>query len=76
VSDLLAKRREDRRAKALRLSMLGWTQEEIGERLGVSKPTVNEIVRKFNSEDSELFDTVVEITETAPNKHEPTQYKP
>jgi len=41
VSDLIAKRREERRAKVLRLAMLGWTQREIAERLGVDQATVS-----------------------------------
>ena len=57
VSDLLAKRREDRRAKAIRLSMLGWTQEEIGERLSISQDTISLDTKKFNSEDSRIFDS-------------------
>jgi len=42
VSDLLAKRREERRAKALRLSLLGWTIREIAERLGIGKSQVSD----------------------------------
>jgi len=57
VSDLVAKRREDRRAKAIRLSILGWTQEEIGERLECSQQSVSEFTKKFNSEDSGIFDS-------------------
>lgn len=52
VSDLLAKRREERRAKALRLSLLGWTQAEIAERLGCSQQSVSSDTKNF---DSELF---------------------
>lgn len=40
VGDMLAKRREERAAKALRLSLLGWTQAEIGTRLGVTQGRV------------------------------------
>jgi len=50
VSDLLAKRREERRAKALRLSMLGWTQAEIAERLGCSQQAVSLDTKNFESE--------------------------
>jgi len=51
VSDLLAKRREERRAKALRLARLGWSQIEIAERLGVSQKTISDDVSKnFQSE--------------------------
>jgi predicted transcriptional regulator len=52
VSDLLAKQREERRSKALRLSLLGWTQAEIAERLGVTQPKINQDIKNF---DSELF---------------------
>jgi hypothetical protein len=34
VSHFINRARADRQTKAWRLSMLGWTQEEIGERLG------------------------------------------
>ena len=54
VSDLLAKRREDRRATALRLSMLGWTQREIAERLKVTQPTIMEDLKE-NFRNEEIF---------------------
>lgn len=57
VSDILAKRREDRRAKALRLSMLGWTQEEIAERLGVDRTLISKDVKNFNTEEFHIFDS-------------------
>ena len=44
VSDILNKRKAGRAAKAWRLSQLGWTQTEIGERLGVSRNRISEIV--------------------------------
>ena len=50
VSDLVAKHREDRRAKALRLSMLGWTQGEIAERLGVDAKTIQRDGQNFDTE--------------------------
>jgi DNA modification methylase/predicted transcriptional regulator/uncharacterized ParB-like nuclease family protein len=50
ASDILAKRREERRAKALRLTRLGWTQEQIAARLGVSQPTVNGDIKNFEPE--------------------------
>jgi len=37
----LSREREERRAKVLRLAMLGWTQKEIAELLGVSQQTVS-----------------------------------
>lgn len=53
VSDILAKRREDRKAKALRLSLLGWTLEEIGERLGIKKSQASEDIS--GNTDSGIF---------------------
>jgi transcriptional regulator with XRE-family HTH domain len=50
ASDILAKRREERRAKALRLTRLGWTQQQIAARLGVSQPTVNGDIKNFEPE--------------------------
>ena len=40
VGHILSREREERRAKVLRLSMLGWTNSEIGELLGVSYKTI------------------------------------
>jgi DNA-binding NarL/FixJ family response regulator len=37
----VSREREERRAKVLRLAMLGWTQKEIAELLGVSQQTVS-----------------------------------
>ena len=42
-------------AKALRLSMLGWTQAEIAERLGVAQKTVSDDLSKNFGD--ELFTT-------------------
>ena len=41
VSHILEREKVSREAKAWRLSMLGWTQEEIGERLGVDRRTIS-----------------------------------
>lgn len=43
VSHILARERADRDAKAWRLSMLGWTQTEIGALLGVSQQRIEQI---------------------------------
>jgi len=42
VSHIINKGKAERAVKAWRLSMLGWTQAEVGERLGVKQPTVSE----------------------------------
>ena len=42
VGHILSREREERRAKVLRLAMLGWTQKEIGELLGVAQRTVSD----------------------------------
>lgn len=40
VSHIIERERTSRAAKAWRLAMLGWTQREIGERLGVSRQAI------------------------------------
>lgn len=58
VSDILARRREERASKALRLSLLGWTQAQIAERLGVDERTLRRIGQNFESKDlSGLLDS-------------------
>lgn len=54
ASDIFAKRKEERRAKAIRLSRLGWTHDQIAESLGAARTTITEDVGKFQSE---LFDS-------------------
>ncbi len=49
VADILARLRESRRTKGLRLSILGWTQQEIAQRLGVSRPLINEDLQKVRN---------------------------
>lgn len=48
VSDITARKREERMVKAGRLQMLGWTKEETAEHLGVNPDTVTEDRRKFS----------------------------
>lgn len=52
VGDILAVRREERKAKAQRLHRLGWTQDEIAARLDVDRTTVS---RDVNSTDSGIL---------------------
>ena len=54
VGDILAVRREERKAKVQRLSRLGWTQQDIADRLDVARTTVTGDV---NSTDSGIFDS-------------------
>lgn len=37
MADLLARRKETQKMIALRLSLLGWTQEEIADKAGISR---------------------------------------
>ena len=46
VSHILARRREERQSKATRLSLLGWAQEEVAGRLGVSQDTISKDLQK------------------------------
>lgn len=47
VGDILAKRREERAAKAYRLAKLGWTQKSISRTLGCSQQTVADDLPKI-----------------------------
>lgn len=49
VGHILSREREERQAKALRLSMLGWTQQEIAELLDVARTTITADVRNSES---------------------------
>ena len=53
---ILAVRREERRAKAQRLHRLGWTQTEIGKKLGVSRESIRDDLAG-SSTDSGIFAT-------------------
>ena len=55
VSDILAKRREERRAKVLRLTMLGWTQAEIADRLGTARTTITADVKNTDADISDIL---------------------
>lgn len=48
VSDILARRKEAQKMIAFRLSLLGWTQEEIGEKIGVHQTVVGDYLREFS----------------------------
>jgi hypothetical protein len=48
VSHLINRAKADREAKAWRLSALGWTQREIGDRLGVALRTSNSMCNNCN----------------------------
>ena len=47
VKDIIAKNRETKNAIALRLFRLGWTQEEIGEVIGMKHQSVQEKMQEF-----------------------------
>jgi DNA methylase len=54
VGHILSKEREERQAKVLRLSMLGWTQQEIAERLEVARTTVTADVKNCESAKADI----------------------
>lgn len=49
VGHILSREREERQSKVLRLSMLGWTQQEIADLLDVSQPLVSTDIRNCDS---------------------------
>jgi hypothetical protein len=54
VGHILSKDREERQAKVLRLSLLGWTQEEIAEQLDVARTTITADVKNCESAKSDI----------------------
>lgn len=48
VSDILARRKETQKMVAFRLDALGWTQEEIGEKIGTSQRQAGNILEEFS----------------------------
>lgn len=48
------RRKVSRDAKIFRISMLGWTHEEIGELFGLERPRITQIVKKFATEVSNI----------------------
>ncbi len=54
VGHILSREREERRAKVLRLSMLGWTQEEVAALLGVARTTVTGDVKNCETAKSDI----------------------
>jgi DNA modification methylase len=49
VGHILSREKEERQSKVLRLSMLGWTQQEIAARLETSQPTVSGDIKNCDS---------------------------
>lgn len=66
VGHILSREREERAGKVLRLSMLGWTQREIGELLGVDRTVVSRDVR--NSDSGKMH--ICELTKGKTERHE------
>jgi len=50
IGEEVRKRRMSRDAQIYRISMLGWTQEEIGELFGITKFRVSQIVKNFTDQ--------------------------
>ena len=48
VADILAQRREEQKMTALRLHLLGWTQDEIGESVGMSQRSIGKFLEEFS----------------------------
>jgi len=48
VADILARQREEKKMTAFRLGLLGWTQEEIGEVIGLSHRQAGNILEEFS----------------------------
>jgi len=49
VADILARRKEEKKMTAYRLNLLGWTQEEIGEVVGMSRQWVDKNLPLFST---------------------------
>lgn len=50
ISDIRARQKSSRDSIIVRLSRLGWTQDEIATAVGVGQPLVNKIINNFNVE--------------------------
>jgi len=66
VGHLVNKKREQRRATALRLTLLGWTQREIAEALEVKQPTIHEDLISFTGSGNFYQDEAHTYTRQAP----------
>ena len=55
VSDIIRERQATTKSTIMRLSCLGWTQEQIGELVGKSQDTVSLITKKFDAEQIRNF---------------------
>lgn len=47
VKDILGKRKEEQQATIARLDAIGWTQREIGEKVKITQPAVNQFLISF-----------------------------
>ena len=48
ISDIRARQRTNRNSTIIRLSLLGWTQEKISEKIGLSQNRISEIIGNTN----------------------------
>jgi len=55
IGDITRRKRGSRDGKIFKLSQLGWTQEEIGEKVGLDRSTISKIVKKFDIEEIHNF---------------------
>jgi predicted XRE-type DNA-binding protein len=68
VGDIAERRRDVRRIKALLLSRVGWTQQEIADFLDVSQPTIISDVN-FNISDNLSEDLLQDALEGLPDDY-------
>lgn len=54
VGHILSREKEERQGRVLRLSMLGWTQQEIASVLDVSQPTVSSDIKNCESAKADI----------------------
>ena len=66
VGHILSREREERQAKVLRLSMLGWTQDDIASHLDVSQPTVSVDIKNCESAKTNIR----QLAESRTERHE------
>lgn len=70
VSSILSAKRASRDAQIYELELLGWTQEEIAERMGKTQPNINKIITKFN----QLNSVIISSFESGKSVEELTEY--
>jgi len=69
ISDIRARQKATRDSKIYRLSLLGWTQDEIAEAMGMTQPRVLQIINNIR------YDNIYNLVETHDTEYAADYYK-